>query len=72
MEDLKTIKEITYFVLTVMLVIGIILVTFRWKDSLEKRSELYKKESELIDLKKENQKKESRLYDLAIEEKEGK
>ena len=71
MEDLKLIKEITYFVLTVVLVIGFILLIFKWKENLEKRSELFAKESELIELKKANTIKDGKLYDQALKQQEG-
>lgn len=66
MEDLKMIKEIVNFILTMILIVGIILLVFKWKENIEKRSKLYIKESELVDLKKINQEKESEMYDLAF------
>lgn len=67
MEDYKTMKDIVNFGITIVLLLLICLLVYKFGKSVDAKRELYFKESELTDLKIKNEKKNSRLYDIAIQ-----
>lgn len=67
MEDYKTMKDIVNFGITIVFLLLICLLVYKFGKSVDAKRELYFKESELTDLKIKNEKKNSRLYDIAIQ-----
>lgn len=67
MEDLKVVKEIVNFAITVVLLLLICLVIYKFGKSIDTKVELNIKERALLDLKIEVEKKNSKLLDKHLE-----
>lgn len=67
MEDFKTLKEIVNFGITIVLLLLICLLIYKFGKSVDARRELYFKESELTDLKIENEKMNSKILNKTLE-----
>ena len=67
MEDFKTLKELVNFAITVVLLLLVCLVIYKFGKSIDTKVELNIKEREILDLKIENEKKNSKLLDKTLE-----
>lgn len=67
MEDYKTMKDIVNFGITIVLLLLICLLVYKFGKSVDARRELYFKESELTDLKIENEKMNSKILNKTLE-----
>jgi len=67
MEDFKTLKELVNFAITVILLLLICLVIYKFGKSIDTKVELNIKERQILDLKIENEKKNSKLLDKTLE-----
>jgi cell division protein FtsL len=67
MEDFKTLKEIVNFAITVILLLLICLVIYKFGKSIDGKIELNIKESKILDLKIENEKKNAKILDKTLE-----
>ena len=67
MEDYKTMKDIVNFGITIVLLLLICLLVYKFGKSVDARRELYFKESKLTDLKIENEKMNSKILNKTLE-----
>ncbi len=67
MEDFKIVKELVNFGITIIFMILICLVVYKFSKSLDSKLELSLKESEFTDLKILNEKKHSKILDKTLE-----
>ena len=67
MEDFKIVKELVNFGITIIFMILICLVVYKFSKSLDSKLELSLKESEFTDLKILNEKKHSKILDNTLE-----
>lgn len=67
MEDFKTLKEIVNFGITIVLLLLICLLIYKFGKSVDMKTELHIKEKELIDLKIQNQKINTKILNKTLE-----